>query len=325
VARFEAVVMHDFYVDRLVNIGSISSLRETLERKRADGGGGIRGVSQYEVRGGNAVNLALALAKLGVKTLLITHSDASHVRMLESAVEDAHAGLRTKAGRAGLTVALEGEVDVMLSDPGGAADFGPELLDEADWDAMRGAAFVCVVNWAANKKGTALLSSVRKGLGRGKRVFLDPADFRDDLHRFMELASLQKEAKLVDWMAMNAQEAAAGVRALGLKAEGVADEAMALAKDMGCEVDVHAETETASSDGTTAASVPCFQGEPRRLTGAGDVWDAASLRCRLKGIDVQERLEFSNAAAWCYVTAERPEPPSLAMVEEALNRLPEHL
>ena len=151
---FDVAVMHDFFVDRLVHVESLKSLTMQVERKAKEGGGGLHGITQTEISGGNAVNLAHALARLGLRILLVTHSDGPHLPLLRHTFEGLDAELRVKPLRAGLTVAFEERVNVMLGDGGGAREFGPGLLDEDDWDALKSASVVCSVNWAANRRGT---------------------------------------------------------------------------------------------------------------------------------------------------------------------------
>ena len=52
----------------------------------------------------------------------------------------------------------------------------------------------------------------------------------------------------------------------------------------------------------------------RRLTGAGDVWDAGAIYGRLEGMDEAPRLEFANRAAGLYLKSELPVPPTLKEV-----------
>jgi len=52
----------------------------------------------------------------------------------------------------------------------------------------------------------------------------------------------------------------------------------------------------------------------KRLTGAGDVWDAGAVYGRLKGMDEAQRLEFANRAARVYLGSESPLPPTLEQV-----------
>jgi len=303
--------MHDFFVDRLVGVKRVSALTRTVATKAALGGGGVHGVPQQDVRGGNAVNLAHALARLGLRTLLITHSDPSHERLLRDPFEGLDAEVRAKPGRAGLTVAVEGEVNVMLGDAGGAGDFGPERLDGEDWRALRGARVVCSVNWAANRKGTELLASLKRRLGESKTVFLDPADFRDRLGDYRALLARLEAGGMADWVSLNEHEAAGTARLLGAEAKGPEGLCRALAKELGVSLDVHTETGSFTSDGSEEASFKNRTVAPRRLTGAGDVWNAASIYGRLRGMGGAERLRFAHAAALLYIRAPEPLPPAL--------------
>ncbi|MGD0396649.1 MAG: carbohydrate kinase family protein [Nitrososphaerales archaeon] len=316
---FDVAVMHDFFVDRLVHTDSIPRLAESVVRKANQGGGGIHGVSQQDVRGGNAVNLAHALARLGLRTLLITHSDGIHERMLREPFEGLDAVVRVKPKPPGLTVAFEGDVNVMLGHGGGAENFGPDLLDSDDWKALRGARVICSVNWAANRSGTRLLADLRGRLGREKVIFFDPADFRDRLQEFTSLLTVIMKKRLVDWMSLNEHEAVEAARALGVKTTGLGGTCAAVAERLRVGLDVHTARESFSSNGGVAVEVRTEGAKVRRLTGAGDVWNAGSIYCRLKSCSAPERLRFANAAARLYLTAGSPMPPRLEDVLDALR------
>ncbi len=318
--RYDVAVMHDFFVDRLVRTGNVGRFAQSLSAKAGAGGGGIHGVPQSEVAGGNAVNLARALGRLGLRVLLITHSDAAHGGLLSGALSGLDLDLRVKNRDAGLTVALEGEVNVMLGHVGGAGDFGPELLEEEDWDSIGAADVVCSVNWAANAKGTPLLVALRKRLRPGQVLFFDPADFRDRLGEFRELLSLLKRGRLVDWVSLNEHEAVASSALMGLRSDGPAPACSQLAAALHAELDVHTEREAFASDGTTLVAAPAVRARPLRLTGAGDVWNAASIYGRTRRMKPTDRLRFANAAARLYLTSREAAPPDRAAVEVALGR-----
>ena len=316
---FDVAVMHDFYVDRLVHTSSLSGLAESLVGKANQGGGGVHGISQQDVRGGNAVNLAHALSRLGLRTLLITHSDTMHERMLRQPFEGLDAVVRIKPTPPGLTVAFEGEVNVMLGHGGGAEDFGPELLDLDDWRALRGARVICSVNWAANRSGTRLLAALRQRLGREKVIFFDPADFRDRLQEFTSLLALIMKRRLVDWMSLNEHEALEVARALGVKAKGLGETCTVVAQKLRLCLDVHTARGAFSGSDDTSTAARTRRVRVRRLTGAGDVWNAGSIYGRLKSFRDSDRLKFANAAAGLYLTADSPSPPVLTEVLEALQ------
>jgi sugar/nucleoside kinase (ribokinase family) len=316
--RFDVAVLHDYFVDRLVHTGEIKSFIGMIERKNGEGGGGIHGVSQEDIRGGNAVNLAHALSVLGATTLLITHSDSHHLPLLVETFEGLDAELRVKPLPAGLTVAFEGRTNVMVSRVGGAGAFSPELLDETDWKMLKGCRIVCSENWAANSKGTQLLVALRKKLGGKAVIFLNPADFRDQLGRFATLCRLMKKTRIIDWLSVNEYEAAAAASALGLRIAGSGAVCRAISGALGIRVDVHTDHVSYSCTEGLLVSARAKRVAPRRLTGAGDVWDAASIYAWLHGYGEGERLKFANAAGRAYVSSPSVAPPRLAEVRMSL-------
>jgi sugar/nucleoside kinase (ribokinase family) len=308
--KFDVAVMHDYFVDRLVHVPSLSGATRMISRKAAAGGGGLHGVVQEEVRGGNAVNLAHALARLGLRTLLITHSERAHEHLLRSSFEGLDAEVRVKPTAAGLTVAMEEKVNVMLGDGRGAADFGPSMLDSGDWDALGRSRVVCSVNWAANRRGTELLVALRRRLGREKTIFVDPADFRDRVPLFAKFLQVTRKDRLADWVSMNEQEAAAAGVALGIGASDPGRLCQELAFRLRVVFDLHGVKASYTSEGTRVAKAAVRSVKPRRLTGAGDVWDAGAIYGRLKGMDEEERLGFANNAAGVYLEREELMPPT---------------
>ena len=73
------VVMPDFFVDRIIKLKSKEEFIHTLTEKTKFGGGSIRGIPTVDIKGGNAVNIAYCLAKLGVKVTLFTISDETGI------------------------------------------------------------------------------------------------------------------------------------------------------------------------------------------------------------------------------------------------------
>jgi ribokinase len=311
--------MHDFFVDRLILGRRTERLLAAIRKKAGRGGGGIHGIRQADIRGGNAVNLALAVATLGAKTLLITHSDEDHLSMLRSPFEGLPAEVRAKALRAGLTVAIEGEVNVMLGEPGGAGEFGPELLNDRDWSGLMNSGIICSVNWSVNERGTMLLSELRRRLGAGKLLFVDPADFRDRVSEYTALLKLAKGRKLFDWIALNEYEARETSRLLEIKARELGRACEGISEELGTRVDIHTDRMAFTCDSSEVVKVKVKPTRARRLTGAGDVWDAASIFAHLRGMSDAKRLEFANAAARLYVERENPIPPTEREVMSAIE------
>jgi sugar/nucleoside kinase (ribokinase family) len=312
--KFDVAVMHDFFVDRLVHAGRLSAITDAISEKEEAGGGGVHGFPQDEVAGGNAVNLARGLARLGLRTLLITHSDPSHEGLLRNSFKGLQAEVRVKPLAAGLTVAFEGEANIMLNDVRGAGEFGPSILDESDWDALEGSKVVCSVNWASNRKGTELLVALRSRLGGEKTIFFDPADFRDRAPEFQELLRLLAAKHLVDWVSMNTQEGGAAARALGIGSRDRGKMCRALAGRLGVVFDLHGLDASLTSEGTRLSEATIERARPRRLTGAGDAWDAGAIFGRLRGMDEAPRLRFANRVARLYLQSPEHLPPTIEEV-----------
>ena len=69
------VVLPDFFLDRFIKINSKDDLFRMINSKTTIGGGSIRGVNTFDVKGGNAVNVAYCLAKMGLSVTLFTIAD----------------------------------------------------------------------------------------------------------------------------------------------------------------------------------------------------------------------------------------------------------
>jgi ribokinase len=305
--RYRVVVLHDFFVDRIVKAGEIRGLLRTVSRKSGQGGGGVHDVAQLDLRGGNAVNMAQALGRLGTATYLVTHSDMAHLELLSSGFRNLRVKLSIKALAPGLTVAIEGKagqkmVNVMLGHLGGAGDFPPSILGEEDWRVMRDADVVCIANWAANRHGTELVKATREQRS-GKLIYLDPADVRDRIRRYEELLVLMKRNHLIDWLSANEFEALATARLLGLRADRLDRLCRLVAAELGVRFDLHTERASFTSEGKEVFAHVVKRTRPSVLTGAGDVWDAASVHFALGGRGDQERIALADTAARAYLSS----------------------
>lgn len=280
---------------------------------------------QSEVKGGNAVNLAHALARLGDPTFLVTHTDSSHESLLREAFSGLKAEFSIKRLPPGLTVAIEGSragrnLNVMLGELGGAADFPPSLLTEEDWNSIRDSEVVCVVNWAANKKGNQLVRAVKENVGSRNRIFLDPADVRDRLERYSQLLSLIKRRSVVDWMSLNEPEARATGKILGVPGRPSARFCAGVANELGITVDLHTERGSYTSDGRETFAHESRPLSAVRLTGAGDVWDAASVHFFLKRESARSRIALADAAAGLYLRSRDGRAPTESEVLASIRR-----
>jgi sugar/nucleoside kinase (ribokinase family) len=92
----------------------------------------------------------------------------------------------------------------------------------------------------------------------------------------------------------------------------------ALAEELGVVFDLHARQESFTSEGTEVTGVKVGWARSKRLTGAGDVWDAGAICGRLHRMEEPQRLRFANTAAKLYVEKEQADPPTFREVMNAL-------
>jgi len=327
------VVMPDFFVDRIIRLESKEKLFDAMTEKAMRGGGSVRGVPTVDVKGGNAVNVAYCLAKLGVKVTLFTVADEMGAAMIRHAFSQFgdKANLRISAGRGGLTTAFEfphedTRVNVMVSDIGDNAYFGPERIVETDRTLLKNADGVMLVNWASNMKGTELAEFAFRNSPSAFHL-IDPADIETRKQDFR--VSLDKLAGLTDCLSINENECNSLAGEIGLghilgatyDANDVTLAAKKLAEKIGISTDLHTKIGAAWSNGKDSTFVHAIRVEAKTLTGAGDSWDAADIVGYLAGLAPQERLLFANCCASLYVRDPQGEPPTMNKVFELVERV----
>ncbi|HXG07565.1 MAG TPA: PfkB family carbohydrate kinase [Nitrososphaera sp.] len=328
------VVMPDFFVDRIIRLESKEKFFDALTEKAERGGGSVRGVPTVDVKGGNAVNVAYCLSKLGVKVSLFTVADeigAAMIRQVFSQFGD-RATLRISPGKSGLTTSFEfphrdTRVNVMVSDIGDNENFGPEKLEsEADRAILKNADGVVVTNWASNKRGTELAEFAFRNSPSALH-FIDPADLESRKHDFCD--SLARLADITDCLSINENECNSLADALGIvrplaatfDASEIRAAARTIAEKAGISTDLHTRIGSAWSNGKESEFVRAIRVEAKTLTGAGDSWDAADIIGYLAGLDPRERLLFANCCASLYVRDPLGEPPVMNKVFELLERV----
>lgn len=310
--RKRVVVLPDLYTDVLCPVGPWPQAAAALHQVAARGGGNVPvGPMQLKL-GGNAANLALALARLGAQVDLVARTDALGLSLLRQAARGTRLSTdRVRLGGPGaMTVALEApEANVMLSHAGPVADFGPEALEDEDWRRIEAADAVAVVNWGQNRRGTQLLAAVaRKAPGF---VFFDPGDPR---HRMQDVTGLirpQPWWRHVGSVGLNRNELSAlSGRELG--DDGLLDAARELAGRLGTRIDLHCRAWAASATAEAAVKAKALAPRGRRATGAGDAWNAGNLAGELLGLVPAERLRLAHRVATHYVTGTDGLPPRAA-------------
>lgn len=330
------VVMPDFFIDRIIKLNSKEDFIDALTEKAKLGGGSIRDMPTVDIKGGNAVNIAYCLAKLGAKVTLFTISDkigAAVLRHIFSKFED-KVNLRIADGKHGLTTSFEFineqgfKANVMLSDTGDNINFGPERVNSVDdLKILRNADGVVVVNWASNSSGTQLIEHVFKNSPKSLH-FIDPADIETRRQEFLD--SLTKIADIIDILSINENECNSLAKAIGFDSlipsnnydsGDVKNAAAKLAGKVGVSIDLHTRIGAAWSNGRETSFANAIKVEPKTLTGAGDSWDAADILGHLAGLDTRERLMFSNAYVSLYIRNALAEPADFKGVLDILERI----
>lgn len=318
-----AVVMPDFFLDRLITLKQApSEFASTIEDVASRKGGSIDGVRQTDIRGGNAVNTASALAALGVKVKPIICTSKLGLQQLDFhlkplGVDTSHVKI---VGKASLTTALEltgekGKVNVMLRDLGSLADFGPADLSDEDYETIKTADYVCVFNWAGTRNhGMELAQKVFRAVktgGKG-RTYFDTADPTPNRGKIPVLMENVLKTRQVDILSLNENEAITYAACLKnevnaekgrLRLDELAlESARLLAKRLSARIDLHTTAFSATFTKEGEVVVPAFKIKAWRATGAGDAWNAGNILADGNGLSDECRLTLANAVSACYLT-----------------------
>ncbi len=330
--EFTAVLMPDFFADRLISLdfepaNFPSLIAKVTERK----GGSIDGIAQMDIRGGNAVNTASALASLGVKVTPIICTNRQGLQQMKfflrkHCIDFSHVKV---ANRASLTTALEfrtedGKANVMLRDVGSLANFGPLDLTERDYDLIENADYVCLFNWAGTKKfGTALAETIFrrvKTLGKGK-TYYDTADPTPNKGKIPELICNVLKTSQIDILSLNENEA---IRYASMLTDEMCEyenkkrfdelaieAARVLANHLPARIDLHTTVFSATFTKQTEIFVPTFKARTVRATGAGDAWNAGNIFGDGNAFSDKGRLALANAVSAYYLSNSYGKHPTL--------------
>ncbi|PWU79275.1 MAG: hypothetical protein DLM72_18175 [Candidatus Nitrosopolaris wilkensis] len=330
------VVMPDFFVDRVIKLGSKEEFFNSINDKARLGGGSIRGVPTADIKGGNATNVAYCLARLGVKVALFTMADDIGAAILRQTFSrfGENVNLLVTSGRHGSTTAFEllnerdVRVNIMISDVGDNSKFGPDMVNSSDHlNYLKNSDATVVVNWGSNLKGTQLAEHAFKNSPKSLH-FIDPADIETRKEDFRD--SLKYIAEFTDVLSINESEynslaGVTGLEHLELTREDIVDHikdaVRQLAEKIDISVDLHTRKGAAWSNGKETSFVRAIKVDVRTLTGAGDSWDSADVLGYLAGLNATERLTFANATVSLYLRSQDAEPPTSNEVFELLERI----
>ena len=320
-------VLHDFFIDRIIKIKNIDEFFICIKEKAKYGGGSIRGIPTTQIEGGNAVNIAYCLGKLGFDVDLFTITDdSSHMNLKYFFKDLPKVKLHLSNGKPGYTTSLEiqncidlNNSNIMISDVGENSDFGSDRLNSPDdKEILVNSDAVILVNWASNWKGTELLKHVFKNSPKALH-FVDPADIQTRSKEFCTL--LRDPNNMIDILSINENECNSLLFELDLKniylskkynRNNIEIAIKELAKQLGVFIDLHTRYGCACSYGDEVYFEYNIKNTIlRNLTGAGDSWDAADIIGHLIELPPQERLFFSNVFASLYISIENRQLISL--------------
>jgi sugar/nucleoside kinase (ribokinase family) len=332
IEEIKVVTMPDFFLDRVVNLNvDVKRFNKKMESVIKSKGGSIDRVTQTELRGGNAVNTASALTALGLKVVPIICTDKTGFDLIEFYLDPGNADLshiKILGKQPSMTTALEFQedkerVNVMLRDVGALEDFGPDNLDDRDYEMIEKADYVCVFNWAGTKRfGTKLAENVfkhTKKTGKGK-TFLDTADPRPNNTRVSQLIKNVLMRGNLDILSLNENEAFCYAIALNKDVQELCgdkefsdvalESARILATNIHSRIDLHTKSFSGTFTGKKETIVPSFEVSPLRTTGAGDAWNAGNILADAVGLPDESRLILANAVAAYYVCSQDARHPT---------------
>lgn len=343
--QVRVTILPDFFVDRVIGVSDFSNFVEDIKKKIMVGGGSMRGYPGMDIKGGNAVNVAYCMAKLGVNIDLFTIADNVGSAILHSVFQSlkSNVTLHIKKGKHGLSTAFEFSdsshipSNVMVSDVGDNDNFGPELIESQEvLSILQSSNAVVMTNWASNFRGTDLMEYVFTHSPQSIH-FLDPADIEKRCFEFINM--LKNHSNLVDFLSINENEFNQIIKSLKSiysdrslefssfendKHSDVIDNfcksAKSLSKFLNLMVCIHTTKGSVISDGHDTLFANSFI--PNKIeieSGAGDSWDSAFLFGHLFGFTIPEKLCFANLLASFHVGNQFGDNPSLFEIIEFID------
>ncbi len=333
-------VLPDFFLDRLINLRwspteFFDLVADVAKRK----GGSIDGIAQTDIRGGNAINVASALANLGATVTPIVCTNAQGLEQIKYSfkgllIDTSHIKIQDKAST---TTALEfksgsEKTNVMIRDLGSLVNFGPDNLDELDYEQIEASDYTCVFNWAGTAKyGTILAQAVfaRAKKSGYNKTYYDTADPTPNAPAIWDLMEKVLKSSQIDILAVNENEAIIYASLFDKTIEEkkqylefselAMQAARVLSKRLQARIDLHTTAFSASLEGNAEAVAPSFKVKVLRATGAGDAWTAGNILGDRNSLSDECRLLLANAVSACYLSDPEGKHPTWSKLTKFLN------
>ena len=336
----KVVVMPDFFFDRIVNLkDNPNNISLKIDKIIKQSGGSLDGISQMDLKGGNAINTASALIALGAKVTPIVCTNEHGFNKIRSHLKNAPIDFsHIKIGKkASLTTALEFDfenkkINIMLRDLGDLENFQSSDLIEEDNLLIKDADYVCLFNWAGTKNhGTELakevFSMVKKN-GKGK-TYYDTADPNSNVKEIPKLLEIVLKSNFVDILSLNENEAISYASLMDKQVLKKGRErntklalyaAKVLAEKLTARIDLHTSSFSASITKKKQTNISTFNIKPLRATGAGDAWNAGNILADMNLLSDGCRLMLANAISACYLTDPNGNYPTQDILIEFLEK-----
>jgi sugar/nucleoside kinase (ribokinase family) len=327
----KVVVMPDFFFDRIINLDyDLASFSTKLKKITSQKGGSLDGISQMDIKGGNAINTATSLAVLGAKVTPIVCTNNQGIKIIRSTSKKCEMDLShiKKGKKASITTALElnnknQKINIMLRDLGDLSNFQASDLNYKDKFLIENADYVCLFNWAGTRNhGTELAQEVFsrvKKRGKGK-TYYDTADPNSNIKKIPELVKMVLTSEFIDILSLNENEVITYASFIDKQIQKKKqtkineklslDAARVLANKLNSRIDLHTPSFSATLTKKKEVCVRTFRIKPLRATGAGDSWNAGNIIGDANQLTDESRIILANAVSACYLSDPKGQYPT---------------
>ncbi len=326
--RGYVALAHDFFLDILLQCGDLEEFMGWLRDVSGRGGGNVVIKVAEVTRGGCAANTASALASLGVPVVLYGKTSGLGMQILKRFFTGLPVDLQfSTGGELGFTVSLEGavggrRVNIMLTHLGANADFAFRDISEEGLRRLGEARALMLTSYWGNARR---LEFAQQTLQYAKESGVeytvidtgDPVPHHADVDELVRLLN----SGCVDRISLNENEARHYASHIARRPmENLVECCRLIHEETGVDVDLHhAEYALTITSGRETA-IPTYRVEVRRLTGAGDAWNAGNILGLLLGLNDGERLLLANAVAGFYISNPTPKHPNMEEVREFVKK-----
>ncbi len=318
--KFHVILLPDFFVDHFLTLDEFENTFEKIKNIYGQGGGNFPGVSQMITPGGNASNTALALARLGISTHLISRTSEFGLHLLEYFLGKYGVDLKhvKTDGELSITTALEfGEThtNIMIGDVGSVSNFSFDVLNDKDLELISNSDMVCVLCWNLNQNGTDLAKKTfRYAKQHNIKTFFDTGDPSPRTNEITDLMENVLSDDNLDIFSLNENELRHYSNIETNSKDDIVNAAISLKKKIPARIDLHTSSFTCTVNNECKVVPTPDISQKYRTTGAGDTWNAGNILGELLGFNDDERLLFAGCVACRYISSPQPIHPDLNQV-----------